>query len=240
MKTSYLASALLLATMTTPARADEAAPAAAPWQFVKQAAGVVVERRVVSGSNLKEFRGRGVVNAPVAAILAVFSDVPRATEWMDSCSGSRIVADVSDREKVVYNRTRAPWPVSDRDAVLHNIATFDEARREVRLDFWSVADAHAPPVAGVVRMPFLRGHWVLSPSSDGMTTNVEYQVHANPGGRLPDWLVNYVSRDLPFRTITGLRAQVKRRSYPDFERALRAKLSYPFLWPPAIAPKPNL
>src|SRR5260370_10823162 len=118
MKTLYPASLLLLATMITPARADE--PPAGPWQFVKQADGVVVERRVVAGSNLKEFRGRGVVAAPIAAILAVFSDVPRATEWMDSCNGSRTVADVSDREKLVYNRTHAPWPVADRDIVLDN------------------------------------------------------------------------------------------------------------------------
>jgi hypothetical protein len=228
---------LLLATLPAPARADE--PTAGPWQLIKQADGVVVDRRAVSGSNLKEFRGRGVVTASLPAILAVFSDVARATEWMDSCSGSRTVADVSDREKLVYNRTHAPWPVSDRDAVLDNRVTFDEAEKAVRLEFWSVADERAPPVPGVVRMPFLRGHWTLWPASDGKTTRVEYQVHANPGGRLPDWLVNYVSRDLPFRTITGLRAQLRRRSYPEVERVIQAKLP-PFLAAPAIAQKPSL
>src|SRR5215813_6656163 len=104
----YRASLVLpLLTMLTSARAEE--PAAGPWQLIKQADGIVVDRRAVSGSNLKEFRGRGVVNAPVSAILAVFSDVPRATEWMDSCNGSRTVADVGELEKLVYNRTHAPW-----------------------------------------------------------------------------------------------------------------------------------
>ncbi|MGZ3429963.1 MAG: START domain-containing protein [Polyangia bacterium] len=202
------------------------------WQFVKKSDGIVVERRVVAGSNLKEFRGRAVVQAPVAAILAVFSDVPRATEWMDSCNGSRVVDDTSDREKVVYNRTHAPWPVSDRDAVLHNVVHFDEGERRVELQFWSVQSDQAPPVKGVVRMPFLRGHWMLWPSADGTSTRVEYQVHANPGGALPDWLVNYASRDLPFKTIEGLRAQTRRRQYPEFEAQVRQKFAeYPFLWP---------
>jgi len=67
---------------------------------------------------------------------------------------------LSDSEKVVYNRTHAPWPVADRDAVLHNIARFDAAAERVELDFWSVEDAKEPPVKGVVRMPFLRGHWI--------------------------------------------------------------------------------
>ena len=68
--------------------------------------------------SLKEFRGRGVVDAPLASVLSVFNDIDKGTEWMDSCNGSRTVDDVSDREKVVYNRTHAPWPVSDRDAVV--------------------------------------------------------------------------------------------------------------------------
>ena len=46
-------------------------------------------------------------------------------------------------------------------------------------------------------------------------------MHANPGGALPDWLVNYTSRELPFRTIVALRAQVKRRQYPGFEDHVR-------------------
>jgi hypothetical protein len=231
-RSTQLLTAIVIASSTPlVARADTPKSDGA-WQFVKQSDGIVVERRVVAGSNLKEFRGSAVVQAPVAAILAVFSDVPRATEWMDSCNGSRTVDDVSDREKVVYNRTHAPWPVSDRDAVLHNIVHFDEAERRVELQFWSVESDKAPPVKGVVRMPFLRGHWKLWPSADGQSTRVEYQVHANPGGALPEWLVNYVSRDLPFKTIEGLRAQTRRRQYPEFQAQMRQKFSeYPFLWP---------
>ena len=233
MKRSTLLVTALVIASSTPLMARADTPKAdGDWQFVKQADGIVVERRIHAGSNLKEFRGKAVVQAPVADILAVFSDVPRATEWMDSCNGSRTVDDVSDREKVVYNRTHAPWPVSDRDAVLHNMVRFDESERRVELSFWSVDSDKAPPVKGVVRMPFLRGHWNLWPSADGTSTRVEYQVHANPGGALPDWLVNYVSRDLPFKTIEGLRAQTKRRHYPEFDAEMRRKFAqYPFLWP---------
>ncbi len=224
--------ALALATLAPAAAHADTPKADGAWQTIKQADGIDVERRVVSGSSLKEFRGRATVAAPVASILAVFNDVPHATEWMDSCNGSRFVEEISDSEKVVYNRTHAPWPVSDRDAVLHNVARFDDKERRVELDFWTVEDGKEPPVKGVVRMPYLRGHWILWPSADGQTTRVEYQVHANPGGSLPDWLVNYTSRDLPFKTIEGLRAQVKRRHYPEFESHMKERFSqYPFLWP---------
>jgi NAD(P)-dependent dehydrogenase (short-subunit alcohol dehydrogenase family) len=222
-----LAALLASASATALAQSKEG-----DWKPVKTSDGIVVDKRTVEGSKLMEFRGRAQIDAPAASILAVFSDVPHATEWMDSCNGSHAVADLSDHEKVVYNRTHAPWPVSDRDAVLHNVVRFDDQAHRVELQFWTVEDNKEPPVKGVVRMPFLRGHWILSPSADGRTTNVEYQIHANPGGQLPNWLVNYVSRDLPLKTIQGLRAQLKRRSYPDFDRELHVRYSqYPFLWP---------
>ena len=227
-----LLTAFVAASLASPVVARADASKEGGWEQIKQSDGITVYRHVVEGSPLKEFRGRGTIDAPVAAILAVFNDVPHATEWMDSCNGSRSVVDLSDSEKVVYNRTHAPWPVADRDAVLHDVARFDQGERRVELDFWSVEDAKEPPVKGVVRMPYLRGHWILWPSADGQTTRVEYQVHANPGGALPNWLVNYVSRDLPFKTIEGLRAQVKRRHYPEFEAHMKERFSqYPFLWP---------
>jgi hypothetical protein len=214
----------LISILLAPALAVAAESAApdSPWEVVSDKGGTVVDRRVVEGSNLKEFRGRGVIDAPLDAVLAVFSDIDRAVEWMDSCAASSVVENGGDRVKVVYNRTRAAWPVSDRDAVLRNVVTFDERSGRVAVDFVSVTDARMPPVKGVVRMPSLRGHWYLWPTGDGRATRVEYQVHANPGGALPDWIVNYVSRELPRKTINGLRAQLKRRSYPDLSRHIRA------------------
>jgi hypothetical protein len=196
-----------------------------PWELVSNKHGIVVDRRPVDGTKLKEFRGRGVIDAPLASILAVFNDVDHAVEWMDSCRASSVVEDRGDRLKIVYNRTRASWPVWDRDAVLRNDVYFDEAEGRVRIEFATVDHPNAPPVKGVVRMPYLRGHWHLWPETP-FRTRVEYQVHANPGGALPEWLVNYVSKELPRKTIVGLAAQLKKRSYPEMEQHIRTFPEY--------------
>ncbi len=204
------------------------ARAETPWEKISEKEGIVVDRRHVDGSRLMEFRGRAVIDAPISTLLATFKDVDHATEWMDSCNGSAMIDDVGEWQKVVYNRTHAPWPVSDRDAVLSNQLSFDEKEGVVRLDFSSVDTPKRPPVKGVVRMPFLRGHWYLWPEANGKT-RVEYQVHADPGGLLPTWMVNYASKEIPRKTIAGLRAQVKRRSYPDVEKYIRERPEYKFV-----------
>ena len=206
---------LVLAGAGSAARADEARGA---WEQVSDKDGIVVQRRSVEGYKLKEFLGRGVVAAPIGRVLAVIRDAGRRAEWMPACSDSHLVEeDRATRTQIAYHRTKAPWPVSDRDSVNRAEMIVDLARHRVYLPFEAVTRADVPPVQGVVRMPFLRGHWLLTPVDGGRATEAEYQVFANPGGILPDWLANLASKTLPRETIAGLRKQVARASYPAFE-----------------------
>ncbi|MSP62472.1 MAG: hypothetical protein EXR72_19490 [Myxococcales bacterium] len=204
---------LILVGATGAARAG-----AGPWEFVREEDGIYVQRRKIEGSSLHEFQGRGVVEASIASILAVIADADHRTEWMHKCREARLVEQTSRTSQIAYNRTEAPWPVSDRDAVLLGQTTFDGREKRVRLDFHAIEYAKEPAKSGVVRMPYLKGHWILIPEHDGQWTRVEYQVHADPGGSLPNWVTNLVSKQIPFHTVANLRAQVKRRRYPEFEQ----------------------
>lgn len=194
------------------------APGVGPWEKVSNKDEILVERRTVPGSNLKEFRGRGVVDAPVARVLAVLQDAPHRHEWMSDCATSYVIEESHEqRRQIAYHRTKAPWPVADRDSINRAEIIIDLAGRRIMLPFQAIEHPKGPPVKGVVRMPFLRGHWVLQPVREGRATEVEYQVHANPGGSLPEWLANAASKKIPYATIVGLRRQVKFREYPALE-----------------------
>ena len=212
------------------AAASAATPATAPppgsdkvkgaWERVSTTDGIVVERRTVPGSNLKEFRGRGVIDAPLGRVLAVLRDSEHRAEWMSDCASSYLVEeDETSRTQIAYHRTKAPWPVADRDSITRAELQVDPTHHRVVLPFEGIEHPKAPPVKGVVRMPFIRGHWILT-VQPGSKTEVEYQVHANPGGSLPDWIANLASKKLPLVTLQGLRKQVKFRTYPVFEAEL--------------------
>lgn len=189
-----------------------------PWERVSTSDGILVERRTVPGSNLKEFRGRGLVEAPLGRVLAIIRDAPHRCEWMAQCAQDYVVEEnEAERTQISYHRTKAPWPVADRDSINRAELRVDLAQHRVFLPFEAIPHPKVPPVKGVVRMPFLRGHWLLQPASGGSATEVEYQVHANPGGSLPEWMANLASKKLPLLTIVGLRKQSKLRSYPAFE-----------------------
>jgi hypothetical protein len=218
VRTLPLSSLLILVASLLLAGRAHAEPTAGPWEPVSNKDGIVVERRRVDGTNLKEFVGRGVIAAPIARVLAVIRDADRRAEWMPNCGSSYLVEENTEtRIQIAYHRTKAPWPVSDRDSVNRATLLVEPAKHRVYLPFEAIEYPKVAPVKGVVRMPFMRGHWILIPVDGGKATQAEYQVWANPGGILPDWIANLASKTLPRETIAGLRRQVTRVEYPAFE-----------------------
>lgn len=194
----------LTCTWTATARADEAG-----WERDTTEAGIVVSTRSEAGRGLPVFKGVGVVDANLYEVLAVLDDIGHFTEWLASCSDARLIKKIGEFERLEYNRTGAPWPVSDRDVVLRSTVEASTEKREVWARFQSVTLPGRGPIDGVVRMPRLRGFYHMQAIDEGHT-RVTYQIDADPGGMLPDWLVKQTSRRLPIDTIVGLRKQTRK------------------------------
>lgn len=215
--------ALLCALICTP---SVVAAGEGPWKLVRTDDQIEVQRRHVEGSSLDEFRGVALLDAPIAGVLALMDDPDHRVEWLGNSVANVRVERTSRRDEIFYTRTSAPWPVSDRDAVVAAHLSLDPVGHEVRIDMHSVTHPAWPPQKGVVRMPSMTGHWSFRPERDGAWTRVEYQVHADPGGRLPDWVVNLATRKLPHDTIQGLRRQLRRRQYPAEQHEIEQDPEY--------------
>ncbi len=186
------------------------------WEVLLKEEGITVSEKEVAGRDLPIFRGRGVVKGNILEVLAVLSDTSRNAEWMHNCREARLLKKINDQERIIYNRTAAPWPVSDRDVVTRSKAHLDMVKQTVLVKFRAIKTPLQGEVEDVVRMPTLEGFYKLE-ALDEKRTRVTYQVNADPGGLLPDWLVSRTSREIPLHTIRKLRIQVKktRGQYKD-------------------------
>jgi hypothetical protein len=200
-------------TQMDPSRAGDVASASeaveAGWTRVAEDEGIVVSSRPSERSELPIFRGVAQVDAPLLEVLAVVTDADRHREWIFMCSDSALVAQTSAATGIVYNRTKAPWPVPDRDVVLDSRVEIVDGEREVIVRFSATEHPERPPTQGVVRMPYLQGHYHLR-AEDAGRTRVEYQVDSDPGGSLPAWLATRGTRDMPLETLRALRSQLAR------------------------------
>lgn len=180
------------------------------WHKINESDGIKVYAKDHPERSLPSFRGVGVVKASVRDILAVLFDTAHNCEWMDRCVESRVLKEVGETERIVYTRTGAPWPVSDRDVIVRTSVQYDARTGQVRSPFESVRSyPGAAPVDGVVRMTTLAGYYHFVPLGDERT-RVTFEVDADPGGALPAFVVKWASRSIPIDQINGLRQQVKR------------------------------
>lgn len=196
----------------------------ARWKRVGKRDGIEVAARAGAKGHLPTFRGRGVVQGNLYDVLAVLSDIGRHQEWMDGAKEVRQVQRISEREYVVYVRSGAPWPASERDVVYRTKTTVNRPKMSVRVDFWAVKSPRVPVPPGVVRMKAFRGHYAFRALGKKRTW-AEYQVVADAGGWLPKSLAETTTKWLPLRMLQGLRRQVRRTAgwYKYRKRIVRWK-----------------
>lgn len=199
LRTTLLALVLLLPTI--PAGAGES------WEHVSREDGVEVYRKEAANSPLVAFRGVTVMEAPLERILWVLADNEHRTEWIDLCAESRVLEQVSPYESVIYQRYALPWYLTDRDYVYRAKAVRD-ADGTVRLSLASCEHPGAPETVGI-RAQLIESSYVLTPLG-AQRTRVSVEIHTDPKGLVPDWLVNVVQKSWPLKTLQGIRGQLRR------------------------------
>jgi hypothetical protein len=206
----YLLSLAILA-LATPALAGKVGPDG--WEQIADKDGVVVYRKSVPGSPLKSMKGVGVVDAPVATVALVLLDDARAPEWVDSLAESKVVRTLSAHDYIEYNHVDMPAICRDRDFVNHVVLSSDPARQVGIIKSDPTEDASVPPVPKRIRGT-LASYYELKSIDGGKRTLLSIELHSDPKGWLPAWVVNLFQKDWARQTITALRKQVKK---PDLK-----------------------
>lgn len=184
------------------------------WRVARAEQGIEVSTRAVEGSPIAETRGvMKLAGVTLKTVMALIADVPRQHEWIDSMDESRVLVVISPVEQINYTMSKAPWPVADRDAVVRSRFSFDKEKGVARVETRAEPD-YIPQRDGVVRIRKVDSSWTVTRLSDS-EIEVRYQVHSEPGGNLPAWLVNRIIYEQPFATLRNLRERVKQARYRD-------------------------
>ncbi len=186
--------------------------AAGDWKLAIQKNGIEVSTRPVKGSDFDEFMGSTDIDASIDVVVEVLKDIPAATQWMADCKENREIRKIDENTSVQFNVTKAPWPVSDREALCIVTEKKDEQTGTITFAFHETDDPSVPIGKGNVRMPEISGQWVLTPINQDHT-KVVYTVKSNPGGSLPKALANMKSKDIPYNTLMGMKMMVKKDKY---------------------------
>lgn len=208
---------MILCFLLLPAAAFSSSSA---WEEVSRDDGIIVHRQEIEGNDVLAFRGEGVIDASVAKVASVLVDTSRKREWTPRLVEVRDVRQISPDERVEYHHTASGFfAVRDRDFVMHAKADYDTRNNKLSFHLKSTTDPLAPPDEDKIRGEMHRGLFVLTPSQDRKKTHLVIEIHVDPKGSVPKWLVNLFQKHWPRKMIENIQKQATRSDVADHVKA---------------------
>ncbi|MCC6281892.1 MAG: hypothetical protein IT262_14910 [Saprospiraceae bacterium] len=186
------------------------------WNLRKDKDGVKVYYRQTS--DIYEIKLATSLKIPLSGLIQLFSEVDNYPKWGYKVMEARLLQKVSDTEMYYYSRLDFPWPMNDRDLIMHTKLSQDPVTRRITATSVAAPD-YLPMVKDVERMRTAHTQWTLVPGAGGWVY-VEYYIYSHPAGNIPDWLVNMAIDVGPRETIKSIRTIIQQQRYQT------AKLAY--------------
>lgn len=192
--------------------------ASGKWESMGTSDGVRLSRMDVEGSSVVAFRGETVADVKMGKLIAVFIDPNERRHWVDRYDDHRTL-ERSDTHEVYWIKFALPFPVSNRDYVLRTTVSTDDDKKVFTARIRSVTDNRKGEDSCCVRAVVHNTYYRFEALADGRT-RMSVEVHTDPKGSLPAWLVNRIQRDWPSKTLNGLIDRTKKSSatpHPHFD-----------------------
>lgn len=181
-----------------------------PWIFLKEFDEISIYYRIPEDSALKELKLSTRSETTLSAIVSTIKNIESFPKWAYLCVETSLVKVVSEVELYYYYLSDIPWPITDRDIVIHMNVSQDSISGIVTIDTKNTNRLVAEK-ENYVRVKKMTGKWVLTPLNNGLV-QIEYYVSLNPGGNVPIWFINYTMSYGPVNTITALKKIVEEKS----------------------------
>ena len=142
---------------------------------------------------------------PLESVVYVLTDYPNYSKWVNNITESRVIKEESETVNFVYTYEDAPWPVQNR----YNVSkmTLNRHKDNCTLYFEAVPD-YLEKRSDAIEVERYEGWWKVLNLPEGGCM-VEYIIAENPGGYIPQWLINYMAVDAPMRTMENLKRMVE-------------------------------
>ena len=197
----------MLSTMTGIALAEE-------WELIYCKDGISGYQRHIPGTDMKEFKADGFVEARMEVIGEVIRDIPSYPQWMAKCKEAVVLKDIDRNTKIFYNEVSVPWPVPNRGVIITNTTKYDLATGRAIIKFKAITSPEYHIKPGRVQITYLEGEYLLEYFGRSMT-KVTYRHKASPGGNISTTVANFQSKLFPVINIKGLRKMVELQKYKD-------------------------
>lgn len=183
---------------------------AQPWTFKHEKSGIKVFYKD-EDTGIYDLKLVFSVHASMHALATLLTDVESYTKWVYKTNESWRVRTVSDTEMYYYNSSDFPWPMSDRDVVVRSNISYNPETKTL-ISASKAVSGQVDLRKDRVRMDVTDTRWHCADKGNG-DIEIEYTLKSDPGGVLPDWLVNMALDWGPVETMKNLKKMLNEEKY---------------------------
>lgn len=180
------------------------------WELKSHEDGIKVFTSYPTGSDIKSIKALFTVKGTPEMLAGLLLDINKQQDWVYSTKSSTLVKKISEYELVYYTEKSMPWPLSNRDAVMHIKIMHDPATKIMMVRAATVSGV-IETQKGIVRVPSSSVTWKVTPVNNH-EMNIEYIAQADPGGSVPGWITNMFLTKGPIETFKKLREMLKQQA----------------------------
>lgn len=156
------------------------------WLLVKDKQGVKLYTATIAGSDYVAVKAVTKVDATMDTMVAVLGDGEGCNQWRELCRSSTVLQNLPNSQRYIYMVLNMPWPLSDRDMVIHSKATLAADNKAFIVNFTSAHDSY--PMQDHVRAISSGNYHIRATSEQQMEFSMV--MHTELGGNLSPSIIN--------------------------------------------------
>ena len=171
------------------------------WKLLTQNERLKVYTRITTKSPIKEVKIVGTIAANRESLIKALNEVEKYKIWIYKCLESERLYEVNPDEYFYYTLTDLPFPLDDRDLVVHSRQWFDQEGNWISRS--SALPTYIPECDHAVRVKMFESRWKIK-SLGKKECHIDYFIGMDPGINLPPWIINLGITIGPIRTFEDL------------------------------------
>jgi hypothetical protein len=177
------------------------------WRLSKDKDGIKVYLSDVENSNFKSIKVECTLQGNYDKLIGIITNVSHHKDWVYNNKTAYIINSVGPNEYYYYTETSIPWPMSNRDALVHVKISKDSLNRSLSINEVSEPN-YISEKDGIIRVPRSIVTWFVTMPTNN-TISIIYIFNAEPGGSVPAWLVNMFVDKAPYESFKKLSELLK-------------------------------
>jgi len=178
------------------------------WKLDKNKDGIKVYLAENPKSKFKSIKVECTLVGTYDRLIAILTDIDHLKDWVYNTKMSYLIKKLSPYDLYYYTETSIPWPMENRDAVVHLRILRDSLQRFMKVTSEN-ENRFVPEKEGKVRVVRSLINWYVTMPT-AKTISIVYTFEADPGGSLPAWLVNSFADKGPYESFKKLAELLKK------------------------------